>query len=240
VYARTDDFNFHCSPFHLTITLDGKDVKLLAHTVDAWTIFTHNNPVDDDTAPKLVKITFELEKGQTIDARTQARLDEMFVGNIGKTFAFIGVANQHELVISPLGYPFTAARSRWQLVMRADGSTRTLAKIKPASKLVAQHASACEALKAIRDQRADIERRLALFSGLEVTLPGGSAVVDTASIVTTLRYTWEIVGIGLSAYELHLPAVLAAPSLAYSRWLDSSRDDFEKTQRELSRSCSQP
>jgi hypothetical protein len=233
VVVRTSDFSFHCSPFTMTWEIDGAPVQVIAHAVDAWTMFAHANPVDDDTAPKLLKLTLALAPDQTLDKKTRTRIDEIFAGTLGKTFAFVGVANQHELVIAPLGYPFTAARSRWQLALRVDPrmQARRVVPLRPASKLAAELGDCDKIVPAVRAQRADIERRLALFSALETGVPMGTATVDVATILTTTRFTLEPTR-WLDAMELHLPAVLAAPAIAYARWLDGSREDYERVLRD--------
>jgi hypothetical protein len=239
ISARVDDFSFHCSPFTLTLTIDGVDVPLLVHAVDAWTIFTHENPVDDPFAPKMLKLTMMPPKDDAFVLRhVKERLDELTHGALGEAFAFVGVANQRELVIQPLGYPVTAQRSRWRMVLRSPEVTmaRRVVPIRPASALAASQADACKALDAVREQRRDIERRLALFSSLEVGLPASLGVADAATIVTTTRYTLEVMR-WLTALELHVPAVAAAPSLAYARWLEGSQADFDEVEASLDAKC---
>lgn len=238
ITARTDDFSFHCSPFSLTLTIDGVDVPLIAHAVDAWTVFTHENPVDDADAPKLLKVTLMEQAGSALPVRVRARLDELMQGELGDAFAFVAVANQHELVISPLAYPITAGRSRWQLVLRArdDERARRHVTLRPASKRARAIDDPCQALRAVLEERADIERRLALFSSLEVGLPAGLGVADAATIATTTRYTVELLR-WLTALELHVPAVAAAPSIAYGRWLAASEADFLEVTGRLRAAC---
>ncbi len=239
VSARIDDFSFHCSPFTLTLTIDGVDVPLLVHAVDAWTIFTHENPVDDPNAPKMLKLTMMPPRDDgTLPAHIRARLDDITHGDLGEAFAFVAMANQHELVIQPLGYPVTAQRSRWQIVMRSPDvpMARRVVPIRPASVLAGAHDDPCRGLAAVREQRRDIERRLALFSSLEVGLPASLGVADFATIVTTTRYTLEVIR-WLTALELHVPAVAAAPSLAYTRWLKGSQADFDEVEGSLDAKC---
>jgi hypothetical protein len=239
ISARTDDFSFHCSPFTLTLTIDGVDVALTVHAVDAWTIFTHDNPVDDANAPKMLKLTLmPPPDGAPLPASVRERLRALTHGNLGQAFAFVGVANQRELVIEPLGYPVTAQRSRWRFVLRAPdvAMARRVTPIEPARALAAREPDACKALAAVREQRADIQRRLALFSSLEVGLPTGLGVADAATIVTTTRYTLEVMR-WLTALELHVPAVAGAPSLAYGRWLEASQADFDEVEADLHVKC---
>lgn len=240
ITARIDDFSFHCSPFTLTLTIDSVDVPLTVHAVDAWTIFTHDNPVDDASTPKMLKLTWMPPRDDAlVPPHVRHTLDVLTHGALGEAFAFVAVANQRELVIQPLGYPVTAQRSRWQLVLRGDDvrMAHRVVPIRPASALAARHTgSPCEGLAAIREQRQDIERRLALFSSLEVGLPAGLGIADAATVVTTTRYTLEVMR-WLTALELHVPAVAAAPSLAYARWLEGSRADFVEVEAGLGAKC---
>ncbi len=263
-YGVTDDFAFHCSPFHLTLDVGGVDVPLLVHAVDAWTLFSERDPVDDDTAGKRYKITLFLDEpagAAPLPAETRAALDDLFRGALGRPFAFAGVANQHELVIVPVSYPLDVARARWSLVMRSNPAERALAVVPlhPASHLAARilaaggagagatladvrrdgsgcrpavHARAARALVAVRAARDEAERRLLLSRALEAALPSGTAVVDVGTVVTSLRFTWPLTG-WLDSLELHLPAVLGAPVLAYERFVDGSRADFDATEHAL-------
>ena len=265
VSARTDDFWFHRTPFHITLTVDGVDVELVAHAVDTWTLFTEVDPVDDDTASKRLKVTLFLARdaaGQPppLSPHTRARLDEIFRGDLDKPFAFAAVANQHELVVTPVSYPFNTARSRWLLVMRHDAGERAreYARLRPATRVAraivdldaagsitacaasaALRGHAATALARVRALRSEAERRLAVSSALEVGLPAGTALVDAVTIVSTTRFTLDVTR-WLNFLELHVPSVLAGPALAYQRYLEGARADFDDVTTVLTRCVSAP
>jgi hypothetical protein len=252
VSARTDDFWFHCSPFTLTLTVGQREVKILVHAVDGWTLFRGENPADDPFAPKPLKATLQLAPGEAeaLDARTRRRLVELFGDALGlegpgRTFAFAMMASQRELVLAPTGYPLTAARSRWELVLRAEPAAhaRTLAHLTPASRLAARHvdlarlddADACRAaLGAVQDARAALEGRATLAATLETAMPAGTSIVDAFTIATTIRFTWGITR-WLDAFEQHVPAMLSAQALAWSRTAAAARADFDDVEGRLSR-----
>ena len=254
VYGSTSDFWFHRSPFHLTLDVDGEEVRLLVHTVDAWTLCTANNAADDDTAHKLLKATLVLEDKQKLSTSTQQRLRAIFHDALGQTFAFAIVANQHELVLFPVGYPFNVARGRFELVLRADPQMRSRAvvPVRPSSRIAArfvdvaavrsgaacgheaERARAQTALTAVRAARAQAVADRRLAAALELGLPVGTSVADVATVLTTTRFTWDVTR-WLTGFELNLPAVVGAQSVATERFLTSSQADFDDVTLALAR-----
>ena len=232
VFARTDDFWFHCSPFHLTLTIDREDVDFTIHTVDAWTLFTNQNPRGDPTAMKSLKATMTLSPGQALSPTTTARVQALFGDRLGVAFAFAVVADGEELVLFPVGYPWNTARDAWQMVLRHDPSqiARRVVPRRPATarfhdvvvRCDPQEAeSAASALRAtMKQQRAE----LALARALEAALPGGTAIVDVLTALTTTRWTWRATR-WLTGLEEHLPAVLGAQVVSRERAIDGAAAD---------------
>jgi hypothetical protein len=239
VYVHTEDFWFHCSPFHLSLVLDGHDVSLTAHGVDVWSLFPSEDPAIDGTTYKKLKVTLTVDDADALPASVREHLSVLFAGRLDEPFAFVAVANAKELVLQPIGYPWNAIRSRFKLVMRAEPHerARTLAPIRPYSALVArmptQSAAQCAAaLEEVRALRGSVVRQRSFGGVMESALPLGLAAIDPLTVVTTTRFTVERMRL-LSGFELHIPAVLAAPVVAHDRWLANAAADYENVTRTL-------
>ncbi len=206
VYGESSDFWFHCTPFHLTLTVAGEPVEFIVHTVDAWTLFANVNPRHDPDAYKSLKVTIVLAPNQKLSTSTQARVDDLFKDRLGVSFAFAIVANQHELVLFPVGYPWNSARSEWQLVMRSGRD-----KVTDVVRFTGD--DPCDAA-----QQKQTSSELSLARALEAALPAGTAVADVLTAITTTRWTWRTTR-WLTGLEQHLPAVLAAQVVSRERAL---------------------
>lgn len=222
VFGDTSDFWFHCTPFHLTLTFAGDPVDFTVHTVDAWTLFTNVNPRHDPDAYKSLKATVTLTPGQTLSPSTQARVDELFKARLGVSFAFGLVANQHELVLFPVGYPWNAARGAWQLVLRSGRD-----KVRDVVPLFAAASGGDPCDEAQQKKTAS---ELALARSLEAGLPAGTGVADLLTVLTTTRWTWRTTR-WLLGLEQHLPAVLGTQVVARERALAGRAAACRQTQK---------
>jgi hypothetical protein len=249
VFARTDDFDFARDRFALDVFVDGDAVVVDVDAVDAWTVLTLNNPRDDPVAPKLLKATLTVRDEAKVSARTRARLRELFHGDLARPFAFAIVANQHELRLFPTSYPWNVARARLELVLRADENAiaRDRLALAPARAIAKAHgvdvdaATVCadaaavdRAASAVVAFRDRWRNNAALVSALEGLLPAGTLLADAASVVSTARF-WMREARWLTGLELHLPAVLAAQSVAARGVVSDSAKDVDDVLRRLQR-----
>jgi hypothetical protein len=261
VSASTDDFWSVCSPFSLTLTVGQEDVPLTVHTVDAWTLFAQPGPLDAPSSYRSMKATLMLDRQveRSLSVRTRAHLQQLFgsgsTSALGRPFAFAAVANAEELVLAPVGYPFNAGRSRYEIVLRAGARQRAhrVAASTPATELartlidlerVADH-RACAADAALRQKAERVqhmllaaaderEQRARLASTLEVVAPIPLLPIDAFTVVTAVRFFVPTLSF-LVGLEMHMPAVLAAQQMAWDRAARSGRADVDRVSMLLSR-----
>jgi len=240
VYAHTNDFWFHDEVAHIALQTSEGPVELTAHLSDAWTLFAADNAADNDTAYRLLMATLSTSTEQDA-AIVRRQLGSAVADRLQQTFAFTLIANQHELVLVPVGHPFMAGPSTNQLVMTVDPARRARrhGAIDPYTRLVTKLQTAattttdCKTmLKAVDDLREEAAVKANRSLQLSMAVPPLLVGLDAFSIVTTWRY-WLAHGRYLMGFEQHTPAILAAQRLSTQRWLDASDVDYHRVRGSL-------
>ena len=231
VYADTSDFWFHNEVAHITLRTGEGDVELTLLLADAWTLFAANNAADDDTAYRLLMATVTANAEGAAIVRRQ--LGGAVADRLDQTFAFTIVANQHELVLVPVGHPFVGGPATNMLVLRADPAKRArrIAPIAPYTRLVGGR---CEPglLKAVDDLHEEAQVKAARSLQLATAVPPLAVALDALSVVTTVRF-WLAQARYIMGFEQHLPSILTAQRLSTQRWLDASADDYVQVRQTL-------
>jgi hypothetical protein len=248
VYARTRNFSLWCSPFTLDVTLQTatgtKTVPLEMHTVDAWTVIARDN-FNSPAQAQLhghhpLKVTVQLTAAarKSLTLGEVELLDQLFHVDDETPFRIGLIANQDEIVMVPLSYPFHTESGAWRLVLRSDELHKKSSALSVASTLVHGFGplETCEELQhahkhvvALRQQRqADLRKSMLLDGGLQTML----FVADVASVITTTRF-WRPEALVLDAFEEHAPALGLLPRLSLSRWLRLTEADHVRTVRTL-------
>lgn len=91
------NFHFYCSPMDFNLVLkDGKTIKLILHTVDAWVWHTMEDPEYSDLEMKRLKATLEIPKDilESTDQNTQEAISKFKDFHL-KTFRISIVANKN-------------------------------------------------------------------------------------------------------------------------------------------------
>jgi hypothetical protein len=248
VYARTRNFSLWCSPFTLEVALrtstGTKTVPLEMHTVDAWTVIAREN-FNSVTQRQLhqhhpLKVTALLPAAAraTLTAGEVDLLDELFHVDDDTPFRIGLIANQDEVVMVPLSYPFHTESGAWRMVLQENEVRRPQRRLAVAASLVDGFGplDTCEELThardhvvAVRKQReADLRKSMLLDGGLQTLL----FAADVASVITTMRF-WRPEALVLDAFEEHAPALGLLPRLSLARWLHMTQSDHVRTVRAL-------
>ena len=235
VYAHTDDFWFHNEVAHVELQTSEGPVELTLHVSDAWTLFAADNAADNDTAYRLLMATVTTSTAKDA-AIVRQQLGSAVADRLQQTFAFAVIANQHEIVMVPVGHPFMAGPSTVELVMTADPARRSRrhGAIDPYTRLVqkVQTKDCALLLKAVDNLREEAAVKANRSLQLSMAVPPLLVGVDAVSIVTTWRY-WLAHGRYLVGFEQHTPGILTAQRLATQRWLDASDVDYRRVRGAL-------
>lgn len=230
VWADTQDFWFHDEVAHVTLHTGEGDVVLKLQLADAWTLFAADNAADDDTAYRLLMATVTTSSAK--DAAIVRRvLGSTIADRLDVTFAFNIIANQHELVLVPVGHPGVGGPAKNELVLRADPAmaSTTVAPTTPYSRLAGDRCDK-ETLIAVDDLHEAAVVKAERSELLALAIPPAAAVVDALTVVTTVRF-WSLHARYLEGFEQHLPSILTAQQWATRRWVEASRADYERVRR---------
>ena len=239
--ADIPDFNFHCGPAHLELSLGVQQkFTLNLHPVDSWTLFDGVDPEDDPYAFKSLKVTVEVpdEARNHPDARVRELVETYFLPLHWKSFAVSVVANSQELHLRPVRYPYNLGTPLFSAVLL----TGTKVKTKPYSRDFAKELKdtgcvSVDRYKALVDGRKQLEDRHGFATSLDRYLPLGLMPMDLVSAVTTTRWTWGKM-MTLPAFEEHAPALLHAMKLSQKLTLERSAEDYARVESALrSRVC---
>lgn len=238
VYADTTDFWFHRERAHVTLHTSEGDVELTVHLADAWTLFAADNAADNDTAYRLLMATLTTSTPEAA-AIVRRQLGATVADRLDETFAFTLIANQHELVLVPVGHPFVGGPAENALVMTTDPTRRARrhGTTAPYTRLI-DHTLAstprCDPalLAAVDDLHEGAVVKATRSLQLSMGIPPVALLADAASVVTTTRF-WLPHARYLLGFEQHLPSILTAQRLATQRWLDASDADYRRVRHAL-------
>lgn len=117
------DFNFHCTPFTLVLSLaNGERIPLFMHTVDAWTLFKETDPELDPFAVKRLKGTLEIppEILASTDPLTREVLRTYFLDSQQKSFAWAIVSTRDAVRLYRVSYPLGGVASNFEIQLSSS------------------------------------------------------------------------------------------------------------------------
>ena len=255
VHASTNDFWFHNEVAHITLHTGEGDVELTVQLADAWTLFAADNAADNDTAWRLLMATVTATTASSTTSTTSTtstaasaaeataivrrQLGSVVADRLDRTFAFVVIANQHELVLVPAGHPFVMGPETNELVMTTDPARRARrhSVTTPYSRLIQRRGaslSSCDPalLVAVEDLHEEAAVKALRSLQLSMVAPPLTVVADAAFLVSTARF-WLPHARYLQGFEQHLPAIITAQRLATQRWLDASDADYRHVRNAL-------
>jgi hypothetical protein len=239
--ASIPDFNFHCGPVHLELSLGVQQkFTLNLHTVDSWTLFDGPDPEDDSAAFKSLKVTVEVpdEARNHPDARVRELVETYFAPLHWKSFSLSLVANAQELHLRPVRYPYNLGAPLFSAVLLSGTKVKTRPYSRGHAKLLADTGCVpAKTYKSLVEGRKQLQDRAGFAASLQRYVPLGLMPLDVLSAVTTTRWTWGKM-MTLPAFEEHAPALLHAMALAQKLALERSAEDYARVESALrSRVC---